>query len=313
MNFSLVTTCYNEIQSVENWINDIKNQTIAPDEIVIVDAKSSDGTLGILNDWASTDDRIKIIVEKSTPSQGRNLAIKNTSHEYIVSTDMGCRLDEFWFQHMIEPFLTDRLTNVVAGKFTIDETKITTLAGWADFTFYGNIPIAKFKDYLLPSNRSVAYKKKIWENMGGYPEDITFAGDDAVFGLQLNLNGISITYTEKAVCYWLRPEKFSEFWKERERYGFADGETNFLISNLSKYAFKFWFPLYLYPYLFMSIIKRIPRILKKMIERRKLLLLLATPLLVFGNGFYYWRAYRKGFNKGRVSAINCRKRINTNI
>jgi hypothetical protein len=149
--------------------------------------------------------------------------------------------------------------------------------------------------------------------MGGYPEDITFAGDDTVFGLQLNLNNIAITYTEKSICYWMRPSEYRDFWKERERYGFADGETNILTSNLSKSAFKAWFPMYLYPYLLLSIIKRIPRIFNKMFEHRNILLLFAVPLLVFGNGFYYWRAYRKGFHKGSISAIKCRKRINKNI
>ena len=44
MNFSLVTTCRNEMRSLARWKENIQSQTRQPDEIVIVDAFSDDGT-----------------------------------------------------------------------------------------------------------------------------------------------------------------------------------------------------------------------------------------------------------------------------
>jgi len=34
-------------------------------------------------------------------------------------------------------------------------------------------------------DRSVAYKKRVWRELGGLPEDLTFYADDSVFGRQM--------------------------------------------------------------------------------------------------------------------------------
>ena len=51
--FTLVTTVFNEIKRLDQTIEDIENQTIKPDEILIADAGSTDGTLERLRNWKS--------------------------------------------------------------------------------------------------------------------------------------------------------------------------------------------------------------------------------------------------------------------
>ncbi|MFO8087174.1 MAG: glycosyltransferase [Bacteroidales bacterium] len=46
MKFSLVVTCYNEMVTLHRWKENVMAQTRPPDEIVIVDSESNDGTTG---------------------------------------------------------------------------------------------------------------------------------------------------------------------------------------------------------------------------------------------------------------------------
>ena len=107
MKFTLVTTCLNEMRSLPRWREDLERQTRQPDEIVIIDAQSTDGTTEALRHWAEQDQRVKLRVEKCNAARGRNLAIAMATHEHIVSTDMGVRLDPRWFEEIVRPFETD--------------------------------------------------------------------------------------------------------------------------------------------------------------------------------------------------------------
>ena len=58
---SLVTTCFNELRSFPRWKAYMQAQTRFPDEIVIVDAFSTDGTWEAITDWAKEESRITAI------------------------------------------------------------------------------------------------------------------------------------------------------------------------------------------------------------------------------------------------------------
>ena len=60
--FTLVSTVFNEARRLDQSIADIEAQTCPPNEIVITDAGSTDGTWKILNDWKDRSDiPIKIL------------------------------------------------------------------------------------------------------------------------------------------------------------------------------------------------------------------------------------------------------------
>ena len=85
LKFTLVTTVFNEITRLDKTIRDIEAQIILPDEIIITDAGSSDGTIERLEKWKD-DSSIDIIVLQKpgcNVAEGRNLAIKNASNARV--------------------------------------------------------------------------------------------------------------------------------------------------------------------------------------------------------------------------------------
>lgn len=225
MNCALVTTCFNEIESVRVWQDDVQGQTRQPDEISIVDAGSTDGTREFLEKWASRDSRLHLeIWPRCNVAQGRNRAIANSKASVIVSTDMGCRLDARWFEKLSEPLEKDPAVQVVAGNYAADESSISTAVARAAYYVYdGYHP--RVGPGFLPSSRSIAYRRSVWETLNGYPEDLTLAGDDTVYALQIQQAGYKMAYAPDAICFWGRHSTLRSYWKEAFVYGRGNGEA----------------------------------------------------------------------------------------
>ena len=256
--FTLVSTTYNEISSINETIKTIEAQTLKPDNIIIVDAKSNDGTIDVLNNWAQKSNIcIKIIIkEKCTISEGRNIAIKNANTPIIVSTDFGCSFNPHWLEKIIKPFYEDPEVEVSGTNYTLKKDKNPNFISKIDFIAQGGY-LQEMKDDFVLGNRSIAYKKYVWEKIGGYPEWLKAAADDTIFWNKIKENNFKYMFINEHLVFWTRPNKLNGFIKEAVRYGFGDGESN---TNLRKfislnveYICKLLFPVFIvYSFLFPS-------------------------------------------------------------
>lgn len=235
MNFSLVSTVFNESKRLSQTIDDLRNQTLQPDEIIITDAGSTDGTLEILNNW-KLESEIPIIIlvkKRCNVAEGRNLAIKNASHTIIASTDFGCRFHPGWLESLISPFSNHEI-NVVGGAYSVVEGDQLTMSAKAAFIIANGYKTDVYSDSFIPSSRSIAFRKNVYEHIGGYCEWLTLAADDTIFGLELRANKYKIFPVDKPYVYWGRHSTAKGFFKEAFRYGLGDGEAGIHIQTLFK-------------------------------------------------------------------------------
>src|SRR5689334_1856554 len=120
MPITLIATILNEAKSIHILMDSIAAQTRRPDEVIICDGGSSDGTPHIVRAYA---DRLPVRVIElpgANISAGRNAAIRAASHELIAVTDAGVRLEPEWLARIIAPLETDPNIQVVAGFFHSD-------------------------------------------------------------------------------------------------------------------------------------------------------------------------------------------------
>ena len=311
LKFSLVTTCRNEADSLPRWKKNVLEQTRQPDQIVIVDAFSDDGTYEMLHEWSVQDARIKLIQKKGAAAHGRNIAIKNAAHEHILSTDMGVRLNEIWCEELITPFEQDPTIEVVAGNTCIDKETVRSAVARAEY-YIENGGESKLGSGFVPGNRSIAYTKKVWEQLNGLPEDLTFYADDSVFGRQMIQENLKFAYALKAMTYWGRPQKLKQFWKEQYNYGRGDGEAFIKTPRAFKWYFEKKIPAFLVPVLH-SLIQFLKRNSYKgiwrAIKKFDIKALFIIPNFIFFRSYYYSKAYLIGFKNGTNCCINCRNRL----
>jgi glycosyltransferase involved in cell wall biosynthesis len=236
MEFSLVSTVFNEIKRLDQTITDLENQTIKPAEIIITDAGSNDGTFERLKRW-SEESSIKVrIIQKNRANvaEGRNLAITEAAHELIVSTDFGCRFDPGWLESLVLPF-SDPKVKVTGGNYSVKEEEIQSLPARGTYVICNGYR-QELDDHFIPSSRSIAYYKSVWKDVGGYPEWLSLAGDDLVFGLLIRKKGYPIHLVKEPYVFWGRHKSAMAYSKEAFRYGLGDGEAKL---NIRSAASKF--------------------------------------------------------------------------
>jgi glycosyltransferase involved in cell wall biosynthesis len=223
--FSLVSTVFNEKSRIDFTIGDIENQTVKPSEIIITDAGSNDGTFERLKKWSQESSiKIKILQKtRANVAEGRNLAIAEAENELIVSTDFGCRFDKRWLESLVLPF-EDPQVKVTGGNYSVREDEIQTLAAKATYIICNGYSHS-LDEHFIPSSRSIAYYKSAWNEVKGYPEWLTLAGDDLVFGKLLKSKGNKIHLVHEPYVFWGRHKEAKSYSKEAFRYGLGDGEA----------------------------------------------------------------------------------------
>lgn len=225
---SLVSTIFNDREGLRTFFNAVAGQTRLPDEIVIVDAGSGDGTWELMESEASRTDRpwkIRVIQAAGcNVARGRNLAIDVASGVIVVSTDIGCDWDPEWLAELIAPLESDSLIEQVNGSWAVKKEDLRGPWALTEWALKGDQRLEATAESHC-SSRSIAYRKNVWRALGGYPEDLTLAGDDAVYDHLSLRAGVRRAGASTVRCYWHRHETLKAFYKEAFRYGIGDGEA----------------------------------------------------------------------------------------
>jgi glycosyltransferase involved in cell wall biosynthesis len=227
-NVSLITAVYNESDSLMDFLECYRNQTRYADEFIIVDGKSPDGTAGIIRKYSAENPFLNItVIEDELFSKkysaapvalARNKAIEVSKNEIIAVTDAGCILDKDWLYNITRPF-EDLNVDVVSGWY---ESVIENDFQKAFRKIFLPVKETIRADTFLPSSRSLAFKKKCWEYVGGYP-DKSYSGEDTKFDIMLKEKGYKFVFASDALVFWRLPANVEEAVSKYYNYGFGDG------------------------------------------------------------------------------------------
>jgi len=228
---SLVSTLLQEGQGIAEFLESIRLQTRRPDEVILTDGGSTDGTVDIIHGYKTELPLQLIVLPGCNRSQGRNAAIKRATGDVIAVTDAGCRLAPAWLEKITAPI--ERGASVVAGYYEADARSLRERAVAA-----ATIPLVREvkPDVFLPSSRSLAFRKEAWEKVGGYPEDLGH-NEDTAFSRELRGTGGAFVFQPDAVVYWRPRRSLGSLFVQFYRYAVGDGECGF------------WFPHYAKAYL----------------------------------------------------------------
>jgi cellulose synthase/poly-beta-1,6-N-acetylglucosamine synthase-like glycosyltransferase len=182
-----------------------------PNELIIMDAGSTDGTIDVIKKFEKKCKWIKLIIEKNVSrGKGRNLAIQKSKNDIIAVTDAGCILDRNWLKNISKFF--NKGTDIIVGYYKpFYET---------DFQFFcGNILVHKnITETVRISSRSLAFKKIVWEKAGGYEETVD-VGEDTLLHWKMIKNKFKMKFVKNAVVYWIMPKSSKEIFNKFFKYG----------------------------------------------------------------------------------------------
>lgn len=220
MKISVVITVLNEEKSIGPLLDALLTQSLKPDKIVIVDGGSKDKTREILRHYQKKDKRIKVLFQKSSRAEGRNLGVEVAKNEVITMTDAGCIPDKDWLKNLTAPFKNPEI-DISAGFYKMGSENSFEKA---ESIFLGILP-SKFDISFLPSTRSIAFRKEAWERIGGFEENLTDTAEDTLFNYTALKLGMKIARVKNAVVEWGIPKNLKEFSEKLYRYAKGDAKS----------------------------------------------------------------------------------------
>ncbi len=201
MQVTVYTTVLNERDNIALLLDSLLNQSRMPDEIIVVDGGSTDGTVDTVKEYTSKGHPIRLIESPgANVATGRNIGIDNATFDVVASTDAGCTLHSHWLENLRKTFTED--TDVVSGVF-LPDAKNTFEECVADLLHPGMETLPE--DWSQPSHRSIAFRKKVWEEIGPIPEGL-YRSEDTWFNYEAKRRGFKFKIARDAIVYW-RPRK----------------------------------------------------------------------------------------------------------
>jgi glycosyltransferase involved in cell wall biosynthesis len=217
MKVSLISTVKECAGSVPEFLGSLAAQSRAPDEVVIVDGGSTDGTA----DLFEADPTVTLIREPGANiARGRNVALAAAAHDVIALTDADCTLDRDWLARIVEPI--EAGADVSMG-FYLPRTD----GFFQECMAVVNLPSdASEVDpaTFMPSGRSVAFRRGAIEAAGGYPEWLAI-GEDMWVDHRWRELRLDMRFAPGAVVHWRLRPGLGATWIQYFKYARGDAQA----------------------------------------------------------------------------------------
>jgi glycosyltransferase involved in cell wall biosynthesis len=223
MRISVVATVLNEANTLPHLLDSLAAQTRLPDEVIVCDGGSTDTTLSVLETYQAAHHLPLRFFQQPGGyiSQGRNAAIEAATGDIIAVTDAGVRLSQHWLEEITAPF-AEAGTEAVAGFFVPDpQTVFETAMGATVLPALREIDPTRF----LPSSRSVAFRKRAWAEVGGYPEWLDYC-EDLIFDLRILKRYGPFLFVPQATVHFRPRSNLRAFFIQYYRYARGDGKAD---------------------------------------------------------------------------------------
>lgn len=202
---SIIITCYNDFEYIEESVNSAINQTYQNKEIILVDDGSDERTKSVLK---NLENKITKIIYQSNQgvSVARNIGVYSSKGEFIMILDGDDYFMPSFCQKAVEIF--DKENNVV---------NVTCNARWfwddLDYQIYE--PLGGSVVNFLKSNSSIGnslFRKQKFLEVGGYDEKMIHGYEDWEFFIRLHEKG-GVTHVLPEILFNYRKKRISRSTK----------------------------------------------------------------------------------------------------
>ena len=215
-NISFYVPAYNAEKTIKESITSIQNQSILPDEIILIDDFSIDKTVKIVKSEFSN---VKIIVNRQNMGLGysRNLGIKESKNDIIAAIDADVILDKYWMEKLIHE-IEKKNVSMCGGKMDeyLLDNKINLWRAKYYSQNWGNKLVFN-PPFLFGCNTILI--KSLWNRVKGYDEKFKTNGEDINFIQKIKSQTDSqIVYQPEAKCFHLQDDNIESLSKRVWRY-----------------------------------------------------------------------------------------------
>ncbi|MBI4524230.1 MAG: glycosyltransferase [Deltaproteobacteria bacterium] len=244
MKVSLIMPVRNEEKTVQLTLGSIHRQTRRPDELIIADGRSTDGTVQLIRSLSDADFPLQIVDNSALlAGAGRNVAIEKARFDLVAATDFGTILDPHWLEEIVKPLEDDPAVDMVGGRAcplvtNWIENCVAAVLHSSNMLRLDRFTAEEIQRLLarnppLPGGNSVAFRKKIWQKAGGYPSWIK-TSEDKLFARKVNRIGGKIAISLHAVAYYEPRDTLSKVFRQFYSYSRGNAQSRQVSNNFWK-------------------------------------------------------------------------------
>jgi glycosyltransferase involved in cell wall biosynthesis len=219
MKNAIIIPVKNEKRGLSELIQLLRKQISDKDEIIFVDAGSTDGTQEILRQASNDCEQIKLIISPGAfPGKARNIGIQNTDADIIIQIDGGNLPDYLWVNKLSSPVASCR-ADYAWGNFKILPVMKRVFGLSFDI---GKVYVCSFfrdrdSRNSMAGGSCTAYKRWIWEKVGGFPE-WTPVAEDKLFAKKVQNFNVKAVFVKDAYIYWQLGPRLIDIIKRQINY-----------------------------------------------------------------------------------------------
>jgi glycosyltransferase involved in cell wall biosynthesis len=217
MKISLIATVLNAEEHIGAFLASIAAQTRMPDEIVIVDGGSTDGTVAALR----AADGLTLLEEPGANiSRGRNLAIAHAAHDVVAVADADCVYGPNWLAALVAPIEDGADVSMGWTEPIVDSVLAACVSSLGLPLSPDEVDPATF----MPSARSVAFRRDALEAVGGYPEWLAI-GEDMWVNHRWRERPFDLRFAPDAIAGWRPRASLGSIWTQYAKYARGDAQA----------------------------------------------------------------------------------------
>jgi len=205
MNISVIIPCLNAFTMLESLVISLRGQTMPPNEIIVVDSESIDGTSQLAHYLGCT----VLPIARSDFNHGgtRNLASIPAQGDILVfMTQDALPVDPFFLQHLLDPIISGNAVASFARQVpypgaSVGEkfARVFNYPPVSQIRTHANIQSMGIGAYFF-SNVSSAIRKDVFMDMGMFADDVIMNEDMLMCAKLLN-SGHAVAYAAEAQVY----------------------------------------------------------------------------------------------------------------
>ena len=210
MKVSVIVPVRDEEGTIRVLLDGLLDQTRLPDEIVITDGGSLDGTAQIIEEYIQKGAPVRLIrADAALPGRGRNLAAAQSRFEWLGFIDAGIRPSKGWLEALVRRAQEHESIDVVYG--SMEPVTNTFFKECAAIAYVRPPRTRKGVEVRPRFIASALFRRAAWEAVKGFPEHLRSA-EDLVFMDRVDAAGFRYVHEPMANVYWdLRPTLGSTF------------------------------------------------------------------------------------------------------
>lgn len=212
---SVVIRCYNEAEHIGRLLSGIQQQTLRPDEVIVVDSGSTDATVEIARRF---DTHIVCIQpEQFTFGRALNIGCQAASGDILVFASAHVYpIYSDWLEEMVRPFEDETIALTYGRQQGDHRTRFSEHQVFAKWFPTDSVP---HQSHPFCNNANAAVRRSVWQQL---PYDEALTGlEDMDWARRMMTAGYGLSYVAEAPVAHIHNERFAQIKNRYRREAIA--------------------------------------------------------------------------------------------